>query len=143
MAATDKIAQLRAVPIFATLHEDALWLLAESASDFDAAAGPGAHPAQPARQRPADPHRRAPATVELGTQTIECGAGECIGELSLLVDDLVHTARVRATTDVRGFAISRADFDRLIDSDSRIALAMLRGVAIRLVATDRLLTTKR
>ena len=83
------------------------------------------------------------ATVELGTQTIECGAGECIGELSLLVDDLVHTARVRATTDVRGFAISRADFDRLIDSDSRIALAMLRGVAMRLVATDRLLTTKR
>ena len=30
MADTDKIAQLRAVPIFATLHEDALWLLAQA-----------------------------------------------------------------------------------------------------------------
>ena len=142
MAATDKIAQLRAVPIFARLHEDALWLLAESASDFDAAAGQVLiQPNQPGNGLLI--LTTGTATVELGTQTIECGAGECIGELSLLVDDLVHTARVRATTDVRGFAISRADFDRLIDSDSRIALAMLRGVAMRLVATDRLLTTKR
>src|SRR5262249_43187409 len=39
MADPDKISQLRAVPIFATLHEDALWSLAESSSDFDAAAG--------------------------------------------------------------------------------------------------------
>ena len=78
--------------------------------------------------------------MELGSRTIDCAAGECIGELSLLVDGLVHTARVRAATDVRGFAIGRADFDRLIDSDPRIAHAMLRGLAQRLVATDHLLT---
>jgi CRP-like cAMP-binding protein len=142
MADQDKIARLREVPIFTTLHEDALWHLAESASDFDAAAG------QVLIQRNQAGNgllilTEGRATVELGTQTIECGAGECIGELSLLVDGLVHTARVRATTDVRGFAINRADFDRLIDSDARIALAMLRAVARRLVATDQLLTTSR
>jgi|1186.fasta_scaffold352016_2 CRP-like cAMP-binding protein len=142
MAAPDKIAQLRAVPIFATLHDDALWLLAESASDFDAAAGQVLiQPDQPGNGLLI--LTEGAATVELGAQTIDCGAGECIGELSLLVDDLVHTARVRAATPVRGFAINRADFDRMIESDSRIALAMLRGVALRLVATDRLLTTKR
>jgi CRP-like cAMP-binding protein len=141
MADPDKIDRLRAVPIFAALHEDALWSLAESSSDFDAAAGQ-------VLIQPNEPGNglliltSGQAAVELGPQAIDCGPGECIGELSLLVDHLVHTARVRATTDVRGFAISRADFDRLVESDSRIALAMLRGVANRLVATDRLLTTR-
>jgi CRP-like cAMP-binding protein len=139
MAAPDTMAQLRAVPIFSALHEDALWSLAESANDFDAAAGQ-------VLIQPNEPGNgmliltSGQAAVELGTRTIDCGAGECIGELSLLVEGLVHTARVRATTDVRGFAISRADFERLIDSDPRIALAMLRALAMRLVATDQLLT---
>ena len=137
--AADRIAQLREVPIFSALHEDALWSLAESASDFDAAAGQ-------VLIQPNEPGNgmliltSGHATVELRNQSIDCGAGECIGELSLLVDGLVHTARVRAATDVRGFAIGRADFDRLIDSDPRIAHAMLRGLALRLVATDQLLT---
>ena len=142
MADSDKIAQLRDVPIFATLHDDALWSLAESASDFDASAGQVLiQPDQPGTGLLILTSGRA--TVELGTQSVDCGPGECIGELSLLVDDLVHMARVRAATDVRGFAISRDDFDRLIDSDSRIALAMLRALANRLVETDRLLTTDR
>ena len=140
--AADKISQLREVPIFSTLHEDALWHLAESASDFDAAAGQ-------VLIQPNEPGNgmliltSGHATVELGTRTIDCGAGECIGELSLLVDGLVHTARVRAASDVTGFAVSRGDFDRLIDSDPRIALAMLRALALRLVATDHLLTSAR
>jgi len=142
MADPDRIAQLRDVPIFATLHEDALWEIAESASDFDAAAG----------QVLIQPHEpgnglliltSGRATVELGTKTIECGEGECIGELSLLIEGLVHTARVRAATAVRGFAIARPDFERLIESDTRIAQAMLRALALRLVATDQLLTTSR
>jgi CRP-like cAMP-binding protein len=140
MAEHDKIAQLRNVSIFAGLHEDALWELAESANDFDAAAGR----VLIQRNQPGNGLlilTEGSATVELGTQTIDCAAGECIGELSLLVDGLVHTARVRAATDVRGFAINRSDFDRLIETDSRIALAMLRAVALRLVATDHLLTT--
>ena len=81
--------------------------------------------------------------MELGSQTLTCGAGECIGELSLLVDDLHHVARVRAETDVEGVAISRHDFERLLESDPRIAIALLRALARRLVDTDRLLTSDR
>jgi CRP-like cAMP-binding protein len=81
--------------------------------------------------------------VELRGETIECGPGDCLGELSMLVEDLVHIARVRATTDVEGFAIGRSDFDALLESDRQIAVALLRVLARRLVETDRLLTTGR
>ena len=142
MADDAKIAQLRGIPMLATLPDDALEHLAASAGDFDAPAG----------QVLIQPNQAGSglfiltsgrATIELGGQVLDCGPGEWFGELSLLVDDLVHVARVRAATDVRGFAISRGDFEALLDSDSRIAVAMLRGLARRLVETDRLLTDRR
>src|SRR5205085_10866231 len=78
-------------------------------------------------------------TVDLGASSVTCVAGECIGELSLLLDDVVHGARVRATTDVRGIAISRHDFSTLLEEDPRIAGAVLRVLARRLVHADQLL----
>jgi CRP-like cAMP-binding protein len=139
MAASDKIAQLQQVPMFSTLPADALERLAASASDFDAPAGQVLiQPDQPGSGLLILTEGRA--TVEIGSQTIECNAGECIGELSLLVDDALHVARVRAATDVAGFAISRHDFDALLDTDPRIANGMLRVLARRLIETDRLLT---
>lgn len=128
--------------MFAALPDDSLELLAAKMSDFDAPAGqvliqqdqPGSGLLILTSGR---------ATVELGAQTLECHPGECIGELSLLVDDLVHVARVRAATDVEGFAISRHDFETLLDSDPRIAVGLLRVLARRLVDTDRLLTSDR
>ena len=134
MVDRDRITQLKGVPMFAALSDDALERLAGSASEFDAPAG----------QVLIQPNQHGSglliltsgsATVELGTQTIDC-----IGELSLLVDDVVHVARVRAATEVTGFAISRHDFDSLLESDPHIALGMLRVLARRLVETDRLLT---
>jgi CRP/FNR family cyclic AMP-dependent transcriptional regulator len=139
MVDRDRIAQLQGVPMFAALSDDALERLAASASEFDAPAG----------QVLIQPHQpgsglliltSGQATVELGAQTVNCIAGDCIGELSLLVDDVVHVARVRAATAVRGFAISRHDFDSLLESDPHIALGLLRVLARRLVETDRLLT---
>jgi CRP-like cAMP-binding protein len=142
MADRDKIAQLQGIPMFAALPDDALERLAASASDFDAPAGQVLiQPNQPGSGLLILTSGRA--TIELGTQTLDCSAGECIGELSLLVDDVVHVARVRAATDVRGFAISRHDFDTLVNSDPRIALGLLRALARRLVETDRLLTRNR
>jgi CRP/FNR family transcriptional regulator, cyclic AMP receptor protein len=139
MTDQDKIAQLRGIPMLAALPDDALRHLAGTANDFDAPAGQVLiQPNQPGSGLLILTSGRA--TIELGPQTLECGAGEWLGELSLLVDDLVHVARVRAATDVRGFAISRGDFDALLNSDARIALAMLRALARRLVDTDRLLT---
>jgi CRP/FNR family transcriptional regulator, cyclic AMP receptor protein len=77
--------------------------------------------------------------VELGARTIQCGAGEFIGELALLVDGLVHTGRVRATTSVKCLAISRRDFEQLLRDEPRIAVNMLRTLARRLAETDRML----
>ena len=128
--------------MFSDLPFDALERLAANTSDFEAPAG------QVLIQRDQAGSgllilTAGRATVELGTQTLECGAGECIGELSLLVDDVHHVARVRAATDVQGFAISRHDFDALLERDSRIAVGMLRFLARRLVETDRLLSSDR
>jgi len=136
------MAQLRTIPMFASLPEDALEHLAADASDFDAPAGQVLiQPNQPGSGLLILTSGRA--TVEVGTQTFDCGAGDCIGELSLLVDDLVHVARVRAATDVKGFAIGRHEFESLLNSDSRIAVGLLRVLARRLVETDRLLNRER
>jgi CRP-like cAMP-binding protein len=77
--------------------------------------------------------------VEIGNKTIQCMAGEFIGELSLLVDGLVHTGRVRAATPLKCLAISRHEFDRLLLDEPRIAINMLRVLARRLAETDRML----
>ena len=142
MDARDQIAELRGIPMFATLPDDVLAHIAAHANHFDA---PEGHvliqPNQPGSGLLI--LTSGTANVEIGPQTLECGAGECIGELSLLVDDLVHVARVRAATDVRGLAIRRDDFDGLLQSDPRIVLALLRALARRLVETDRLLTSDR
>jgi CRP-like cAMP-binding protein len=139
MAESDKIAQLRNIEMFADLPDEALEQLAADANDFDAPAG---HVLVQANQPGSGLLilTSGRASVELGAQTLECIPGDCIGELSLLIDDLVHVARVRAATDVKGFAISRQCFTNLLNSDARVALGLLRVLALRLVATDRLLS---
>jgi CRP-like cAMP-binding protein len=132
-----RLEQLRAIPMLAALPDTALTRLAERASDFEAPAGqvlvqanePGSGVLILASGR---------ATVELGEKSIDCVAGECIGELALILDDVVHVARVRAVTDVRGIAISRGDFKDLL-ADADIAGALLRVLARRLVAADGML----
>jgi CRP-like cAMP-binding protein len=141
MSDAARLEQLRAIPMLSTLPDEALARLAERASDFEAPAGrvlvqanePGSGMLILASGR---------VTVELGTRTIECMAGECIGELALILDDVVHTARVRAVTDVHGIAISRADFTELLATDASIAGALLRVLARRLVAADSMLATR-
>jgi CRP-like cAMP-binding protein len=133
---SSRLEQLRAIPMLAGLPDDALMLLAERATDFEAPAGqvlvqpnePGSGVLILASGR---------ATVELGTKSIE--AGECIGELALLLDDVVHVARVRAATDVHGIALSRRDFTDLLAADADIAGALPRVLARRLVAADSML----
>ena len=78
-------------------------------------------------------------TVEIGSRSIECSAGAFIGELSLLVDGLVHTGRVRAATPLKCLAINRLDFDRLLQDEPQIAINMLRALARRLAETDRMI----
>jgi CRP-like cAMP-binding protein len=136
MSAPERIAQLRTIQMFAALPDDALERLAQDANDFEAPAGQ-------VLIQPNEPGNgvfiltEGTATVEVAGTTIEVGPGECIGELSLILDDVVHTARVRAATTVRGVAISREPFVTLLESDPRIAGVVLRVLARRLVAADR------
>jgi LmbE family N-acetylglucosaminyl deacetylase len=67
------------------------------------------------------------------------GPGEFIGELSILVDHLHHTGRVRATSPVKCLALGRDDFERVLNTYPQIAVPMLKVLARRLADTDEML----
>ena len=127
----DRLEHLRGIPLFADLDDQALERVAAIASDTDVPAGT----VLIERGQPGlgmfvilDGMLRA----EVRDRDAELGPGEFVGELSLLVDDIPRTVRVRAQTPVRVLAINRADFLALLESEPRIATAMLRVVATRL-----------
>lgn len=133
---------LAAVPMFAGIDEVGLRHLAALATDVELPAG---HVLLQPGQEGAGMFviLDGAAVVELpGGTTIECGRGEFIGELSLLVDGLVHTGRVRAATPLRCLAINRADFERVLMTYPQIGVAMLKVLARRLADTDALLKSR-
>ncbi len=73
-------------------------------------------------------------SVELHAGTIELSAPDFVGELALLLPDVRRIGRVRAKTGVRCLSLSRAEFDTLVESEPSFSLALLRGLASRLVA---------
>jgi CRP-like cAMP-binding protein len=73
-------------------------------------------------------------SVELHAATIELRAPDFVGELALLLPDVRRVGRVRATTEVRCLSLPRAEFDTLVESEPSFSLALLRGLASRLVA---------
>jgi len=127
-----RLDRLRSVSLLAGVGDDALGKILECATDFDAPAGqvlaevrmPGAGLFL---------IEEGIAIVDVPGQPVELGPGHSFGELSLITDH-PRAARVRAKTQLRGVAISRHDFQRLLDSEPRLAIAMLREVAKRLVA---------
>lgn len=58
----------------------------------------------------------------------ELGAGSFFGELALL-DDSPRSAQARAAVDTELAAFSRGDFERLLDSHSRIAFSIALQLA--------------
>ena len=70
--------------------------------------------------------------VEAPGRTIELGPGEFFGELSLLVPESTRVARVRAKTPARCLAINRVAFEKLLEDEPRLAVAMLPVIARRL-----------
>ncbi len=72
------------------------------------------------------------AVVELQQRNIDVGPGDFVGELGLLTQSGVHVARVAATSELRGLAIRRDDFDDLLREEPELALAVLRAPAQRL-----------
>ncbi|MDQ2998349.1 MAG: SpoIIE family protein phosphatase [Chloroflexota bacterium] len=60
------------------------------------------------------------------------GAGEFVGEMSLLSQDGLRTASVRVETDSRVLELTRVDFDALLHRYPPLAYEMLRVLSIRL-----------
>jgi CRP-like cAMP-binding protein len=133
---------LRSIPMFAALDDVGIGQVSQLATEVELP--PGHVLVQPGQEGTGlfvivD----GSANVELpGGTTVTCSAGEFIGELSLLVDGLVHTSRVRAATSLRCLAIHRDDFARLLDAYPQIAVSMCRMLARRLADTDELLRTR-
>jgi CRP/FNR family transcriptional regulator, cyclic AMP receptor protein len=138
----ERAESLRTIPMFAGLDDVGLWHVSQLATEVQLPAGHVL--VQPGEEGAGlfvvlD----GAANVELpGGAAFACGPGEFIGELSLLVDGLVHTGRVRAATPVRCLAIGRDDFVRLLDTYPQMAVSMLRVLARRLADTDDLLKTR-
>jgi CRP-like cAMP-binding protein len=124
--------RLCSVSLFADLEHDHLRAVAKLVQEFDAPAGhvlvqPGSVGAG------LFIIEEGTATLSVHDEHIELGAGELIGELALLDDRRLHTARVRTKTPVSGYCISRDDFTELLHREPRIALPMLKVLAKRLV----------
>ena len=69
--------------------------------------------------------------VEWRGGTAELGAGNFVGELTLLAPGGTRNARVRALSEVRCLALGRDDALELIESEPSVALTMLKEVARR------------
>lgn len=64
------------------------------------------------------------------------GAGECFGELALL-DDQPRSATIETTQPTEAFIFYRPDFYRFLRQAPDVAIALLRVLAARLRATDK------
>ncbi|MGH2784934.1 MAG: cyclic nucleotide-binding domain-containing protein [Actinomycetota bacterium] len=127
-----RIERLRSVPIFAELDDEGLSSILACATEFDAPAG---HVLAEAGMAGAGLFviEEGTVVVEVPEHHRELGPGEFFGELSLLLPDTPRVARVRTKTTARCLALSRHDFERLLESQPKMALAMLRVLARRIL----------
>jgi CRP-like cAMP-binding protein len=132
----DLLTSLRSVPLFAELSDESLKLVAEHVTEFEARRGHLlAQPGQPGAGLfiLLDGSVR----VELPHRTVDLGPGEFFGELALLDEAAVHTGRVVSDSNIRCLAVSRDDFDDLLQSEPTIAVIMLKVLARRLASVIR------
>src|SRR5919201_3962442 len=125
------IGELRRIPLFQDLDDEALKLIGDLANEFEEPAGwilvevgqPGS-----------GMFVLEEGTVEVQTpngRRWEYGPGEFFGELAVLTDH-PRNDRVQAKTPVKCLAISRRDFSQLIKEEPEIAVAMLPKLATRI-----------
>jgi CRP-like cAMP-binding protein len=132
----DRLEALRSIPLFADLSQGSLESIMECASEFEAQRGHVlVQPNQPGSGLFII--EEGLVEVELPNRKLELGSGEFFGELALLDVGATRTARIRVVKRVRCLAIARADFDRLLESEPKMAISMLRTLARRLAAESR------
>jgi CRP-like cAMP-binding protein len=127
----ERLDNLRMVPLFSECSDETLRKILAIATEFDAEKG---HVLVERNQPGAGLFvvEEGQIQVQLPHRKIDLGSGEFVGELSLLVENNLHTARVCTLSPVRALAISRDDFVDLLHTDPHIALSMLRVIAQRL-----------
>lgn len=132
----ESLGNLRKVPLFADLSEDALARIAESSTQFEASTG---HVLVQPKKAGSGLFviEEGSVTVELPGRKLELGPGEFFGELALLRKDESHIARVCAASPCRLLAIRRDDFDGLLEAEPHLAVSMLKVLAERLATADR------
>jgi CRP-like cAMP-binding protein len=123
--------QLRKSPLFESFDDDSLERLAAPFSEVD-------FPANQVLIEPRTPGAGlfvicdGTVVVEAHGTHRELGAGEVIGEISLIEEDGLRRARVVAKTPVRCLALGRADFEQMLAEEPQLA------DAIRELARERL-----
>jgi CRP-like cAMP-binding protein len=129
----EQLQKLRAVPLFAECSQQTLERILEVATEFEAEHG---H-VLVERGRPGTGLfiiEEGTVSVALPGRTVELGPGEFFGELALLDERAVRTARVSVAARVRGLALYRDDFEDLLAADPKLAVVMLKVLARRLAA---------
>jgi CPA2 family monovalent cation:H+ antiporter-2 len=126
-----RVEDLRTIPLFAELEDEALEQLAAAASEVEVPAGqlliqPGAAGSGMFFVVEGAVEVEARETVR------ELGPGDFCGELALLTEDGTRTARVSAKTDVRCVAFDRSAFEELVRVHPDIAATLLETALTRL-----------
>lgn len=136
MSESVRIETLRTIPLFSGLDDAALARVLAATSEYEVQAG---HVLIQEGQPGAGMFiiEEGTVVVERPAGAVELGPGQFFGELSLLFDDAVRSLRVHAATRVQFLALARDDATRLIESEPKIALAMLRTLARRLWEATR------
>ncbi len=122
---------LRGVPLFAGCDDHALDHIAAMATEFEC---PPHHVLVEVGQPGTGLFIIEEGSVEVllpGGRVATRGPGQFIGELALLTDS-PRTARVSCGSDVRGLAINRRDFVRLLEEHPEIAVPMAVELARRI-----------
>lgn len=130
----ERVEQLRAVPLFSAMSDEALARIGDVATEFEAQAG---HVLVQPGQEGSGMFvlQEGTVVVERPGMSREQGPGEFFGELALLAP-VVRSARVRATTPIRCLAISRQAFASILEAEPAIALAILPVLAQRLAEAN-------
>jgi CRP/FNR family cyclic AMP-dependent transcriptional regulator len=132
---SDTVELVRKVPMFAELDDDEMTWVADLATEFEVPAGF----VLLERGQPGSGMFiviDGTVTVELPQGPVELGPGEFVGELPLLADGITRVARVRATTPVKGLAISRMALSELLRREPRVAVRMLPVLSRRLAEAE-------
>ena len=127
-----RVDALGRVPLFAGLPKRSLERIARAAADVEVREGQILIEANASGSGLFVIEEGTVAVLTRGRRPIELGPGEVVGELALLRPDGHRTARVQATSAVRCLALDRRSFRQLLESEPKLALALLETLAARL-----------